>query len=429
MLHDNFQIAESDIAWDEHTGRFQWHLHLNGNEIASRYAEIAPSDGELGDSNMKNMMQTPSIFSPGNYAISYGFYDSGPGVKSLTNQDQSYVYVTQDRSSWMGSIASQVGNSPFSRFVLPGAHDAGMYDTTCVNTLLKNDSFQNLLGAAVGLGIATLPNDIILRIVENLAFTQKDEVNMMCLLGTRYFDFRPGYCITDTTASGGLYHQHNFIPGCSFDDFIQGILGFLDGHPSEIVVVALGHSGFNQDYMKATPEALWSVIQRWNAYSQITIGGKQDLASTYNTLLQENKRLIILGQYGFDPTAHPGVPLQDASKYDSYSDSYQTTDVNVILDHLNGMNQDGQNGNDYTVLQLQGTASGANGGIFTSVATFSDASSPLMSTKAMFDHSTYPWLLSNVPGKFTHQQLLVCLNDFADNALVEHCMNLTLYRG
>jgi hypothetical protein len=71
------------------------------------------------------------------------------------------------------------------------------------------------------------------------------------------------------------------------------------------------------------------------------------------------------------------------------------------------------------------------GGIFTSVATMSDASSPLMSTKPGFDHSTYAWLQDNVPvpGRFRGDQLMVFLNDFCDNALVDYGFGTSFQRG
>ncbi|KAA6438428.1 hypothetical protein FEM33_17220 [Dyadobacter flavalbus] len=436
MLVGNLQISESDIGFTSHTGRFQWTLDYEGNPLVNKYAEIAPSDGVIGDSNLTSMFNTQS-FGTNDYAVSYGFYDSSFGEGSLTNQDQSYVYATGSKANWMGDIAGQAGNAPFSSFVLPGAHDAGMFDTTCVKTIQNNYTFLNVLSTAAGIGITiaqALAPDVITRIVVNLSMTQKDTISTMLNLGIRYFDFRPGYCATDQGATGPLYHQHNFIPGYPFSSFLNDILSYLGQHPSEVVVVALGHSGFYQDYMKPSTATLESYVRNaLNATgSHVAIGNKLDLNSSYHDLIASNKRLIILGQYGFpsDPSQSPEPALvYDAAKYDSYADSYQTTDVNVIMNALNNMNAAGQNGNDYTVLQLQGTASGAGGGIFGSVASMSDASSPLMSTKARFDSNTYPWLAANLPGRFLNEQLLICLNDFADNALTDYCQKLTVTRA
>ena len=441
IVSGNLQIAESDIGLTSHTGRFQWNLsggnHLTGySSIASAYAEIAPSTGSIGSSTLTNMLNTPSLINS-QYAVSYGFYDSSIGVESITNQDQSYVYATPNQSNWMGSIASQVGSAPFASFVLPGAHDAGMFDTSCLLTLQDTDAFLNVLGTAAGIGAAiaqSLAPNVITRIVVNMAFTQKDTIPTMLNLGIRYFDFRPGYCMTDTQATGPLFHQHNFIPGYAFESFLTDILTWLYKNPTEIVVVALGHSGFNEGYMTASTDTLETYINNALAPfgNSILTGNKLDLTTSYNDLIAQKKRLIFLSQYGFesDPSQSPELSMiYDASKYDSYTDAYQTTDVNVILNALNGMNENGQSGYDYTVLQLQGTASGSSGGIFASAATMSDASSPLMSTKAEFDSKTYAWLQSNVATKFSNNQLLVCLNDFADNALAFYCSELTVLRN
>lgn len=128
---------------------------------------------------MGDMLRTPSAIGP-NWAFSYGFYDAGHGVGGLTDQDQSYVYATPDMSHWMGDLARSMGaalqNAPFSAFALPGAHDAGMFDPTCVTRMVKNRTFLALLAAALGLPepvVAEFAPPIILRAIINLSFTQK----------------------------------------------------------------------------------------------------------------------------------------------------------------------------------------------------------------------------------------------------------------
>ncbi|NJL52813.1 MAG: hypothetical protein HC930_12445 [Hydrococcus sp. SU_1_0] len=69
----------------------------------------------------------------------------------------------------------------------------------------------------------------------------------------------------------------------------------------------------------------------------------------------------------------------------------------------------------WTVLQLQSTYNGDLSGIMDGkipgsikgIATLSDASSPLLSTKAKFDFATYDWLSSNAASK-CGGKLLVC---------------------
>lgn len=468
MLSDNLQIAEADIGITSDTGRFQWHLTLGGNEIVSGYAEIAPLTGDLGEkSTILDMLKTPSTTTD-MYSVSYGFFDAGADVGSLTNQDQTnqdqyltnkdqfYIYATTSQANWMGSLTSgnpSVKNAPFSRFVLPGAHDAGMFDTANLEKIMRLKSFALILAEFVINAVSkagghlpeveklaqdiihgVVPSDKLLRILINMAFTQKDSIVGMLDLGIRYFDFRPGYNFNDTDQKGELYHQHNFIPGHGFSAFMQDICQWLQNHPSEIVVVSLVHSGFYNSQMRTKPELLWQIINSQLTASNIGIGNKQDLGTSYGDLIQANKRLIVLPHYGFKTNStDPGdplsaIPIWDTVTYDSYSDhQYQTTDVNKILSALNSMNAAGQI-NDYTVLQLQGTASATKGADINMVTTSSDTASPLMSTKAQFDHATYPWLLTN-GNRFRTDQLLVCLNDFSDNALTDYCTVLTRQRA
>ncbi len=157
----------------------------------------------------------------------------------------------------------------------------------------------------------------------------------------------------------------------------------------------------------------------------IAIGGKDNLSVTIRLLLNENKRLIFLNQIDAD---------SDALKYDSYNDEiYATIDVNDILTALDRMQCCPPKDDTYTVLQLQGTATADIKAFSTSILDAvslgsSDAMSPLMSTKAAFDNSTYPWLANNVPNKFSPNSLLAFLNDFVDNALVKHAIDIICKR-
>ncbi|GFM82717.1 hypothetical protein PSCICN_34090 [Pseudomonas cichorii] len=431
MQHGNLQISESDIGYLSHTGRYSWHLSKNQKPIADKYADIAPFTGNLGDTTMGNMLQTPSLFGQG-WAISYGFYDSGSGSGGLTNQDQSYVYATGDMSGWMGDLANSMGaalkEKPFSTFVLPGAHDAGMFDPTLITKLLDDAEFVSTLASLLPppIGpiafIASLSKPNALRAIINLAFTQKDNITAQLNLGTRYFDFRPGYCYQNIT--DGIYHQHTLIPGYSYQNFLEDVLNWLAQHPTEIVVISPNFQGFAQDAMEPAPEVLDGLLNTalisTKTQGKIVPGYKGDLASSYATLLSQSKRLILL------PQTKSG---NDATKYDSYNGSYTTTDVSNILAALNGMNASDQAKNDYTVLQLQGTASGVDGAAGPAIVTLSDASSPLMSTKPGFDFHTYPWLVENVASNLRPSELVVFLNDFCDNALASIAKQITQVRA
>ena len=430
MQSGTLQIAEDDIDFWDLTGEFDWNVDQSGVTLASRYADISPSFGYLGSSNMGDMLATPSLFGTG-WAISYGFYDSGTGIFGLTNQDQSYIYATRDLSSWMGGLATSLGaaftTQPFAVLVLPGAHDSGMFDPTAAAQLTQVAAFLALLAPNVGIAVVALEmlsQSALLRTVIDLAMTQKDNITTMLNLGVRYFDFRPGYCYGGLLS--GIFHQHNFIPGYPYQSFLEDVLNWLTAHPTEIVVVSANFQGFFDLATMAPTAAELGVVltaaQQATGTSQTIVpGNKYDLVSSYASLIYTRKRLIFLNQIGAS---------DDTTKYDSYSTAYQTADVNVILQAIGAMTVSGQaNANcDYTVLQLQGTASAIGGGIFTSIATMSDASSPLMSTKPGFDNQTYPWVRTNVPKNLSAGQLVVLLNDFADNALASAAIAITTQR-
>ncbi|MEO6702829.1 MAG: hypothetical protein ABI140_13510 [Jatrophihabitantaceae bacterium] len=118
------------------TGRFSW--ESDTTPVYKGIADINPITGNATGGNLIDMMNTPS-HTDGGIDISYGFYDAGPGIGDLTNQDQAYSYFTLSQETWMGDLASaysQVGSAPFSSFVLPGAHDCGTFDLSTVKDIL-----------------------------------------------------------------------------------------------------------------------------------------------------------------------------------------------------------------------------------------------------------------------------------------------------
>jgi hypothetical protein len=434
MSKGNFQILGGKFAWEV----------VNSNRVLTRrFAEITPLAGNLLRSNLKSMMSTRSIVTP-DFALSYGFYDCGVRrlANHLTNQDQSYVYLTGNYSEWMKDLAGEKPeflDRSLKVLVLPGAHDAGMFETFNFKQLLDNKYFLDMVRARLARPLARDSKDIGFdladsaeRIVTNLACTQKDDISTMLDLGIRYFDFRPGYCYGPLRyvpeLENGIFHQHAFIPGHNYYDFLCDILKWLATHPAEIVVVNLNFQGFEDASMKPSIDELVKQIRNAQSNtntSNIAIGGKDDLNLPIKLLLKENKRLIFLNQINM---------ASDAPKYDSYNNSlYATTDVNNILTALKGMQPLPQNKEVYTVLQLQGTSTADPTACSTSILDVispgsSDSMSPLMSTKSGFDNSTYPWLANNAPGNFSANCLLVLLNDFVDNALVKHAIEITRKR-
>ncbi len=433
MWNGNFQISKADVSAPSSPdleGTFKWQATQGETEIDSRHGDINVVTGDLSNTNMGDMLATPSLVKS-DYCLSYGYYDSsfGKPPEAITNQDQSYVYLTHNQSSWMGDLTdrnAKVLNKPFSTFALPGAHDAGMFTAENVAKIIDDSMFHEALEKTV-LG-AILTDDIALRLIIDLSMTQKDNVATMLNLGVRYFDFRPGLCINPSLLDGDIFHQHSFVPGYAYRDFLSNLMTWLETHKTEVVVVAAGHSGFVLGGMYKDAQAQVQNMPdevKANLGSTLIFGDKSDLGTSIADLRSTNKRLLFLNQYD--------TP-QDATKYDSYSSAaYTTTDVKTIISALATMNPDGQKTADYTVLQLQGTASGTPSGIATALynATVkqSETASPLMSTKANFDHSTYPWLAENVVKNLDHTHLVVLLNDFADNALSNYASDLTAARA
>lgn len=407
-------------------GSFNW--STSTTPVVAGNAIIDPFTGNMGGGNLQNMMVTQSVLGP-NFAVSYGFYDSGPGYGDLTNQDQAYAYLTPPVNNWMGQLASQysqVSSAPFYQFALPGAHDAGTFDLTTVKALLANaeaaGAFLGLLDGALGAALTLLASQAQTAIT-NLAVTQKDNILTMLNLGCRYFDFRPGYAPSQISSfAPGIYHEHSVIPGYPFQSFLSDLLSWLAENPSEIVVVGANNQGFSQSGMTPPDSALAGILSAAQAAtnSSIAIGTASDLSSSYGALLAANKRLIFLNQIG---NWYP------AAKCDSYSPAYATVDPQAIIGALSQISSDKQSGTDYTVLQLQGTATATGAKVIASCAVSqSDASSPLMSTKPLFDSNTYPWLLANVNTRLSNDYLVVFLNDFVDNALAQRAVAVTKQR-
>jgi hypothetical protein len=387
---------------------------------------------------LANMMDTPSLIGS-DFSLSYGFFDAGSGSGTgLTNQDQLYAYLTPLQKNWMGTLAAanpSVNNAPLASFVLPGAHDAGTYDLTQVNTLCATAAGVEALasvilswipGANIVLTLAALQ---LKGVVVGEAVTQKDNTATMLDLGCRYFDFRPGYVPSAIKKIlPDLYHIHTVIPGKTYQSFLQEVMTWLIANPTEIVVVSLGTSGFSDhstmDPSTATLQAEFLAAQQAAGASSLQIGSASDLQTSYKSLIAANKRLFFLNT--------PGLNWFPANKYDSYNDDdYATTDPSQIIKALKAMTKSGQKNADYTVLQLQATATNQNvvHNVVALADSMSNAYEPLMSTKPHMDSCTYPWLLDNVVSNLSHDNLLVLLNDFVDNALAGSiASDLTLRR-
>ncbi|HZX29890.1 MAG TPA: hypothetical protein VFF03_00935 [Rhodocyclaceae bacterium] len=437
------------------SGVYSMHAQKDRREVLRKDIEVRPGDGNIASGSLRRMLETPSVVQD-DYAVSYGFYDAGIGKKH-----QSYMYVTDDYSDWMGMVLqdkhrSDFSKRPFGTFVLPGSHDAGMFcgldsdeaARDLVDRLVQAYSTPGRLAAALAGGAAAAwaaPAAAVLaavvfliaktsgaarRALINLAYTQKDDIKTQLALGTRFFDFRPGYNAAFYRSDQKLRHQHGFIPGYEFEGFLRDVVGFLTAHEKEIVVVQIKNNGFFADDMTPAPEVIDKAIDAALKGSSIRRGDVTDLSDTTGGLLAAGKRLIIL--------------KKSDKATDSYSDDAYATDdpesVKAQLDKtLHNLAPDAA----WTILQLQGTCTNKplvqlKGGIMDIAAgtralaalalTQSDAASPLLSTKARFDHVLYQWLMDENVAKSSGPKPVVLLNDFVDGALTSHAWAMTKQR-
>lgn len=391
----------------EKSGRFSFTFKCGDDEVY-RYVEINPYTGSIADSNIEDFLNTQSIITT-NYALSYGFYDAG-----ISGSNQAYMYLTENFSNWMGKLVErnqEFKTQPFSLFVLPGSHDAGMFIDVIDETVQAVSGLQKTIVEELGWNVSSKLSSRLLR---NLSLTQKESISNQLLLGTRYFDFRPGHNAWDSKSP--LYHQHFVVPGCSLSSFIQQIVEFLNTHTSEVVVVGLSSDGFSFDSMKPREDVVMRLIKdAVDGYqSSIQLSTEvDDLEKSYEELLNINCRLIVLWKPEFK---------------DSYSDdAYQTKDVRSIKTALDETLSSADK-NQPLMLQLQGTANGRYFDDIRSFITNSDASSLLMSTKGQFDQTTYRWLSQLDVSKLPTKKTVVCLNDFVENGLVSRCQKLSKQR-
>src|SRR5262249_54854334 len=139
------------------------------------------------------------------------------------------------------------------------------------------------------------------------------------------------------------------------------------------------------------------------------------LEESYATLIRTNRRLIFLNEIA----GH-------TSRYDSWDGAnYGTTRPDTVLRKFESMQSSPPNCEDYIVLQMQATSTRIKKIAAASAITWSDASSPLLATKTAMDNGTNPWLRANAAQHFSPDYLLVLLNDFVDNCMVDTAIELT----
>ena len=432
FIANSLQIDPSKISdifnFDE---AYTWTaIDSDGMRVATKTNVLDTITGNIVSGTMTSMMDMPTVIdTTSGTMVSYGFYDSCQEFSDLTSQHQSYVYCTKILKTWMGDLARDnhhVNHAPFWQFALPGAHDSGMCTLDTVNQVLSGPECELLCTALMiafpGIAIPAVLDAPIM--IMNAAITQKENITAMLNIGCRYFDFRPGTMYDGIKGYDGIrYHQHAVIPGYAYVQFLQDVLSWLAQNTTEIVVVNCNVSGFASPEMIPSQSDLdedWSAAVKNIGGTTIRPGDSSVLSTTYGDLVASNTRLIFLNQIpnSTDPT----------TKYDSYGGGNISLVPDPLISALESMTTACQKCYTYTVLQLQATATGVAsvqvGGLFSASLT----ASPLMSTKALFDASTLPWVLKHANHRLRAHQPIVLLNDFIDNATVSTAIALTRQR-
>jgi hypothetical protein len=327
---------------------------------------------------------------------------------------------------------SDLENRPFTRLVLPAAHDVGM------NSMDSTDAVLRKVGGAV---VGTLINDnrvltaladtisrdaiaaIAPNIVFSLAITQKDSLDSMLQVGARYFEFRPAHLHRAVVPTGALpdrlYFQHSAIPGMAYDAFLSGVVGFLRAHPGEIVVVQLRWDGVPEACARPSDDEKRQYLDealRQAGGGEIVAGNLDDLKrSSIGQLRRDRKRLIM---------------LDSVDSLSTYTDEGNATlnGDSIVAALPRVLTADNQRGKAFVNIQCQATASNITKAVVYSVLEASVTTSVLLATKGVCDSKTLPWCRDNVLRTCELDQLVVMMNDFIDGGTADVAVQLSRQR-
>lgn len=446
--HEDLEVDSSKIRGFplKTRGKFEFKVRHNGKQLTDQYMQVSALTGDAGDGTMDEIPKTRAIFADG-LVINYGFYEAGPtvsnglGAAGLPSRHQCYVTVAPDWGNWQGMVApkgSEAEKKPFNRLVLPCPHDVGMNSMDTTNAILAHadkgaagvlaevvpalkesqEDIRRILKPLSDIAGSKIAPDII----ASLSITQKDTLDTMLNTGARYFEFRPAHChpsfLKFSPLPDKLYFQHGPIPGMAYDTFLMDLVHFLIAHPTEIAVVHVRWDGVPQESKRPSETELKSYMDAALALSNgsITTGSLDDLKNrTIKELRDSRKRLLYVVNVGV------------LSTYDDIANA--TTDGRSIIAAFDRvLRADKQEGQNFTVAQCQATPTNIQGVIIYSVLTSSASTMALMSTKALCDTQTLPWLRDNIIKRCKKDQLMVFMNDFLDGATTDVAVGLSRQR-
>ncbi|EPE29526.1 PLC-like phosphodiesterase [Glarea lozoyensis ATCC 20868] len=408
------------------SGTFSFKVSQNGNQIAHQQIEINTMTGNIEGGTLNQMGNTQSIIA-GDVIITYGFYDAPDAVQGragLPTSDQCWVCVSPNYSSWMGQLApggSPQADKPFSKWMLPAAHDIGMNSMQNSIAVLHSDALIEVMkrinpvvAKIAGMMTREAAKAIAPAIIEGLAITQKDTVPMILSIGARYFEFRPAYLHNEIRDTAGipndLYFQHSAIPGMAYAQFLREVVDFLIQHPEEIVVVQLRWDGVPAECARPNDEDMLNHLNAALAASNGSIqhGSLDDMLNKTTTQLRsESKRLIL---------------FVNSDSFSTYTDEGNATiNGDSLIAEFNKISPERQSGHAFTNLQCQATATNIMDVVVFSILNTNASSSCLLATKPICDSKTLPWIQKEA-GRLIDGQLVVVMNDFVDGATADVCV-------
>ena len=415
------------------TGRFTFQVFQNGKLITEQWTDVNAITGNASGGTMTTIANSPSVLLD-DIIVSYGFYEAGEGFGVLPSRHQCYVTVTPNFSNWIGMVAapnSPQEEQPLHRLFLPAAHDIGM------NSMQNSDAALKRAGSAV-MG-AMISDDRIMgeiadaisgpavsliapTIISSLAITQKDSLDTILQIGARYFEFRPAHCHRDLLAVNALpdklYFQHSAIPGMAYDQFLHDVVQFLVAHPTEIVAVQLRWDGVPNECARPSDQELSDYLNAGLALGngQVVAGNLDDLRnSTIGQLRRDRKRLIVMENVGSLST------YTDAGNATLNGDS-------IVAEFGTALTAQNEANTAFINIQCQATATNVPKAVVYSVLSASASNSCLLSTKAICDSETLPWVRDNALRACGDQALVVVMNDFFDGATASVAVDLSRQR-
>jgi len=353
--------------------------------------------------------------------VCYGFYDSGPGVCGLPNLNQCWVTVSPNYSQWLSQVApsgSEQANHGFRKLMLPAAHDIGMNSMQSSDVVLASTALVDVLtqinpifAKIVGNVSSAVARQIAPNIVSGLAITQKDTLETILRIGTRYFEFRPAYLHNAIRGQPPIpdvpYFSHSAIPGMSYEQFLHDVVKFLLENPDEIVVVQNRWDGVPGDCARPDEDELNRILHEALAATngELDVGSREDMErASIADIRGAKKRLIV---------------FRDSDSYSTYTDEGNATlNGDTIVAQFEQITPERQNGKPFTNLQCQATATNIPDVVAYSVLAANAASSCILATKPMCDSKTLPWIKEN-GGRLHPDQLVVIMNDFVDGATAD----------